>query len=263
MKNIPYFYDFKSTSFIHMIMNRLLIFLITILISITGSAQDTVNRKDASGRKQGYWTKSDSAGKKIYEGHFRNDLPSGTFKYYYPNGTVKAVSVFSGDGKSTTTTTYFSSGKKNAEGAFVNEKREGLWRFYSEFDATLVSEELYKNGKKDGVEKTFFHGKGVAEVITWKNGIREGLWEQYFDDGVVKLRCSYKNDLKEGPITVYYPTGQKFNTGQYLNGFPDGTWLTYDLDGKITVTDVYDRGILVKTTKQPQPPAKEIQVKEE
>jgi len=32
---------------------------------------------------------------------------------------MKAVSVFSEDGKSTTTTTYFPSGKKNAEGKYV------------------------------------------------------------------------------------------------------------------------------------------------
>jgi antitoxin component YwqK of YwqJK toxin-antitoxin module len=263
IQNIPYFYHLKSTSFNNMIMNRLLIFLLAVTISLSGFAQDTVNRKDESGRKQGYWTKKDTAGNKIYEGHFRNNIPSGTFTYYYPGGKIKAVSVFSNDGKTTKTITYFPGGKKNAEGTYLLEKREGLWQFYSEFDGALVSEEFYKEGKKEGVAKTFFPGKGVLELITWKNDIREGLWEQYFDDGALKLRCSYKNDLKEGPITVYFPTGQKFNTGQYQKGFSDGTWLTYDLDGKIIVTDVYDRGILVKTTEQPEPPLKEIKVKED
>jgi len=239
-------------------MNWLLIFLFPVTISISGFAQDTINRKDASGRKQGYWTKVDSAGRKIYDGHFKDNIPSGTFTYYYPEGDIKAVSVFSEDGKSAKTTTYFRGGKKNAEGVFLNEKREGLWRFFSEFDEALVSEEFYIEGKKNGVAKTFFPGKGVLEVITWKNGIREGLWEQYFDDGTIKLRCSYKNDMKEGPITVYYPNGQKFNTGEYLNGYPDGTWLTYDLDGKLLGTDVYDHGVLVKTSVQPEAPKKAV-----
>jgi antitoxin component YwqK of YwqJK toxin-antitoxin module len=232
-------------------MNRLLIFIFTVTITLSVSAQDTVNRKDASGRRQGYWTKVDSSGRTIYTGHFNDNVPAGTFTYYYPGGKVKAVSVFSQDGKTTRTTTYFLSGKKNAEGTFINEKREGLWRFFSEYDETLVSEEQYRAGKRDGVARTFFHGKGVAELITWKNDVREGLWEQYFDDGIVKLRCAYKNDLKEGAITVFYPTGQKLNTGQYLKGLPEGTWITYGLDGKIEATDIYAQGVLVKTTRQP------------
>jgi antitoxin component YwqK of YwqJK toxin-antitoxin module len=251
MQNIPYFCSFKFTVFIRMIMNRLLIFLLTASVSVAAYAQDTVNRKDAAGRKQGYWAKADTAGRKLYEGHFKNDLPAGTFTYYHPNGKIKAVSVFTSDGITARTTTWFPSGKKNAEGTYVNEKREGLWRFFSEFDEALVSEEMYKEGKKSGVAKTFFPGKGVAEVVTWKNDAQEGAWEQYFDDGVVKLRCAYKNDQKEGPITVFYPTGQKFTTGQYLKGLPEGTWISYDLDGKIIGTDVYQNGVLVKTTKQP------------
>jgi antitoxin component YwqK of YwqJK toxin-antitoxin module len=86
---------------------------------------------------------------------------------------------------------------------------------------------------------------------------------QYFDDGTVKLQGTYKNDLKEGPLTVFYPTGQIFNTGLYINGYPDGKWFTYDLDGKLLSTDIYDHGILIKTDKTPEPPKTEIKVKEE
>jgi antitoxin component YwqK of YwqJK toxin-antitoxin module len=176
---------------------------------------------------------------------------------------MKAVSVFTEDGKTTSTITYFPNGTKNAEGKYVNEKREGLWRFFSEFDGSLVSEENYKEGKKDGTAKTYFAGKTVAEVITWKNGLRDGSWIQYFDDGTVKLQGTYKNDLKEGPLTVFYPTGQRFNTGQYVKGYPDGEWQEYDLDGKLISTDIYDHGVLIKTDRKPEPPATEIKVKEE
>ena len=234
-------------------MKQFQVFILILLFTVSGYAQDTVNRKDASGRKQGYWTKSDTAGRKLYEGHFRDDIPYGTFRYYYPGGNLKAISVFSENGKNTKTTTFFSSGKKNAEGSFVNEKKEGLWRFFSEFDEALVSEEPFKEGLKDGVVKTFFPGKGIAEIMTWKNGIREGLWEQYFDDGSHKLHCLYKNDLKEGPVTVYFPNGTIFTAGQYKEGLPDGTWKTFDLDGKLVSTDIYDQGVLIKTDKKPQP----------
>ena len=240
------------------IMKSVQVFILVLFVAVYGYSQDTVNRKDAAGRKQGYWTKLDSSGKKLYEGHFHDNNPYGTFRYYYAGGTLKAVSVFSEDGKSTRTTTYFSSGKKNAEGSFMNEKKDGIWRFFSEYDEALVSEEPYKAGVKDGGVKTFFAGKGLAEIVTWKNGIREGLWEQYFDDGTLKLRSYYKNDLKDGAIIVYFPTGAAFNTGQYKEGLPDGTWKTYDFDGKLMYTDVYENGILVKTDKKPEPSPKPI-----
>jgi len=205
----------------------------------------------------------DSTGQKVYEGQFKDNLPLGTFKYYLPNGSLKAVSAFSEDGKTTSTTIYFPNGKKNAEGKYGNEKREGLWRFFSEYDETLVSEENYTAGKKNGTSKTYFSGKNVVEIITWKEGLREGPWTQYFDDGSIKLQGSYKNDLKEGPLTVFYPTGQKFNTGQYLKGYPDGKWLTFDFDGKVLSTDIYEKGVLVKTDKKPEPPHKVISEKTE
>jgi antitoxin component YwqK of YwqJK toxin-antitoxin module len=262
MKTMPIF----TTAKVHFYQNRMKQFLFFILIgmvAIPAFSQETLNKKDASGKRQGHWIKLDTAGRKVYDGHFRNNIPQGTFTYYYPNGSTKAVSVFSEDGKSTTTTTWFPNGKKNAEGKYVKEKKEGLWRFYSEFDESLVSEEMYTAGKKNGVSKTFYAGKTLLEEIVWKDGLREGPWIQYFDDGKVKLKCAYKKDLKEGPVTVFYPTGQKFNTGQYAGGYPDGKWLTWDLDGKLLSTDVYDHGVLVKTDKKPLPPEKEIQVKEE
>ena len=241
-----------------------IVFLVFIaIIPYYGFPQESINNKDAAGMRQGRWMKSDSAGRKIYEGQFKDNIPQGTFKYYFPGGAIKAVSVFSQDGKSTSTATYFPNGKKNAEGKYLNEKREGLWRFFSEFDESMVSEEMYISGKKNGPAKTYFAGKTVAELITWKDDVKEGTWIQYFDDGTVKLQGSYKNDQKEGSITVFYPTGQKFNTGQYLNGYPDGKWLTYDLDGKLLSTDIYDHGVLIKTDKAPEPPKTEIQVKEE
>ncbi|MCX6248812.1 MAG: hypothetical protein NTW10_13890 [Bacteroidetes bacterium] len=244
-------------------MKQFLFFILLALISFSGFSQEPLNKKDATGRKQGHWIKMDTAGRKIYEGQFKNDIPQGTFKYYFPGGSVKAVSVFSEDGKTTNTTTYFPNGKKNAEGKYVNEKRVGLWRFFSEFDASLVSEENYLDGKKNGIAKTYFSGKTIVEEMTWKEGKREGPWNQYFDDGKVKLQGTYKNDMKEGSLTVYYPNGQKFNTGQYLNGYPDGRWMEWDLDGKLVSTDIYDHGVLIKTDRKPEPALKEIKVKEE
>jgi antitoxin component YwqK of YwqJK toxin-antitoxin module len=242
------------------LMKQFLYFILIAILPITVFSQGTINKKDAAGKKQGQWIKTDTAGRKVYEGQFKDNIPQGTFKYYFQTGKLKAITVYSEDGKTATTTMYFPSGKKNAEGKYVNEKKEGLWRFFSEFDEALVSEEIYSGGLKDGPAKTFYAGKTVVETITWKKGLRDGVWTQYYDDGKIKLQGTYKNDMKDGSITVFYPTGQKFNTGQYSAGLPEGKWFSYDFDGKLLSTDVYDNGVLIKSDKKPEPPAQKIEV---
>ena len=87
-----------------------------IIFSVAAFAQnsnDTLNRTDDKGRKQGYWKKLNEDGVLKYEGTFINDTPTGNFIYYFPDGVVKARSTFYDDGKRSQTTTYHHTGKAN------------------------------------------------------------------------------------------------------------------------------------------------------
>src|ERR1051326_3561982 len=129
--------------------------LIFIGLSAILFAQPSVlNQTDKDGKKQGHWIKKEENGKIIYEGNFKDNHPIGEFKYYYDDGQLKTVSVFSNDGKVCRSKHYFSGNILMAEGKYVNEKRDSIWKFYSARD-TIFSIETYKNGKKDGLEKSF------------------------------------------------------------------------------------------------------------
>ena len=57
-----------------------------ILICGVGFSQ---NKTDAQGRKQGPWRKYQPGDKiLIYTGQFKDDIPVGEFRYYYPSGKV-------------------------------------------------------------------------------------------------------------------------------------------------------------------------------
>jgi len=228
-------------------MRSYIIFLIILLTSVMVNAQDTINKLDTEGRKQGHWIKKDKEGKNIYEGQFIHDIPYGTFKYYYPEGELKAVSQLSDNGRCSHTTAYFKNGRKMAEGKYIEEKKDSIWKFYSEFDNVVVSEEFYKDGKKEGVSTTFYPDGIVAERATWKNGIRSGLWEQYYTDGKLKLKCAFLDDEKDGQLKTYHMSGRIWLTGQYIKGDADGTW-TYITDkGEIEKKEYFDKGRLVRT----------------
>jgi len=212
-------------------------------------SQDTVNRTDAAGRKNGIWRKVDKDGHKIYDGQFTNGVPSGVFRYYYSDGNLKAISVLSEDGKIARTQSFARSGRKIAGGNYRDEKKDSTWSYYSDYDGVLLSEESYAGGVKEGVSRTFFPNGSVAELITYKNGKKEGEWIQYYDDGMLKFRGAYINDEKDGPFIGYFPGGKVNLSGAYKAGHKDGTWTFYEENGDVMRSEKYSEGALIKEKK--------------
>jgi antitoxin component YwqK of YwqJK toxin-antitoxin module len=66
--------------------------MITALCMIGTLNGQTVNQKDAQGRKQGVWQKTYPKSRALeYKGQFKDDKPVGTFTYYYQSTKVKAT----------------------------------------------------------------------------------------------------------------------------------------------------------------------------
>ena len=229
-----------------MIMLKAILVSVCVIGNMFAFSQDTINQVDAQGRKQGFWRKMDKDNLRVYEGQFRDDVPYGKFTYYYQNIKVRTISLISEDGKVARTTSWFANGKLMAKGNYLNQQRDSLWQFFSEYDGSLVSEEFYVNGKKHGTEKIFYPGNGVAEIIPWVDGVKEGEWEQFYDDGAPKLTGSYKDGEKEGPLLTFFLNGKLLVSGFYLNGRQDSTWVYYDDKGSVTLKEYYDDGILLK-----------------
>ena len=226
-----------------------LIFLAVFLSFLNAAAQQKpANFTDASGKKQGAWCKVDSAGHKIYEGQFRDNIPYDTFRYYYPDGKIKTLSVFSDNGRKVRSVSYFKNGKVMAKGNYLGEKKDSTWQFFSEYDGVKVSEEKYRNGLKEGVSTIFFPEGGVSETITWTNDLRNGLWETWYTDGKIKMKGAYKNGDKSGSFIFYYNSGKVMITGDYLEGHQHGTWLYFSDKGEVIRTETYDKGILLDKT---------------
>jgi antitoxin component YwqK of YwqJK toxin-antitoxin module len=227
-------------------MQRIFFLIIITVYSCIGFCQDTLNVIDIHGLKQGFWRKQDSVGHVIYEGRFRDGVPTGEFRYYYSTGKIKTISMVSGNGKKAVTTSYFTNGRKMAAGNYLNEKKDSTWQFYSESNGTIVSEEQYSAGQINGISQVFYPEGGLSEIHYYKKNIRDGRWEQYYLDGKIKLRGSYKAGEKQGNFQTWYNSGQLMITGQYNGGHQDGTWTYYDEKGGISKKEIYAEGSLVK-----------------
>ena len=205
-----------------------------------------INKVDAQGRRQGYWKVYDGIGELKFEGQFVNGKPVGEFIYYHPNGRKKAIVMNIDSGRIVYSKIFHPNGNPMAVGKYIDQKKDSLWRYFSEEDGTLLSEEIYSEFKKDGVWRTFFHDGKVAEEITYRNDVKEGPWVTYFTTGDVKSTGTYMNDLLEGRFVIYHLNGKIGVSGTYKASKKDDTWVYLDEEGQLEEKEFYRKGTLVR-----------------
>lgn len=227
-------------------MKRLLFVALCLMIPFLLFSQEHVNVKDKNGKKQGVWKKYED-GKLLYEGQFKDDVPYGKFKYYHGNGRLKSVTEFVQGVHKVNTMIFHENGRVASEGTFIDQQKDGEWRYYSEQDTTLIKIEHYKLGVKDGVWKTFSTSGVLLEETNYLKNRRHGTCKSYYLNGQVQLEEEYVGGKTNGKSTAYYPNGNISVTGNYHNGIRDGEWHTYDVNGKIRSTMVYKNQQLVNT----------------
>ena len=136
--------------------------------------------------------------------------------------------------------TYAPNGRVIATGYYLNQKKDGEWKY---FDATsgqlrLVEENI--EGKVHGWSKLYNPNNGMlAEEMQYVNGQPEGPCRKYSDTGVLMMECQYHNGLLNGPTKTYYPSTALKEEGQYANGQKSGTWKTYNEDGDVILEETF------------------------
>jgi antitoxin component YwqK of YwqJK toxin-antitoxin module len=156
-------------------------FFIGLILAMSNQliGQEQINQTDHRGRKQGEWKATFTDGRTRYTGQFRDDVPYGEFRYCFPSGELRSVNVFSQNGKVAHNKTYFENNLLMAEGKYFNQKKDSTWRFYSDIDGNMLSEEDYLNDLRHGLVKNYYPDSGkLLEVIHYKDGKKNGAWQK-------------------------------------------------------------------------------------
>ncbi len=209
----------------------------TVLIAQSGKKENN----DAP-VKHGAWEKKDPKGNILYKGHFNNNIPEGEFTYYDSTGKVTAKVIFSEKGTNAYTK-MFQRGFKVSEGLYINEKKDGLWKYFNA-DSIVIAEENYVKGVPHGSWKTYYAKGSLLEELTYLNGKKEGNWIQYFYDGPVKTKATYHNDKLEGLATFYHPNGRVFISGPYKGNLKDGVWMHMNDKGVAEKKETWSMGFM-------------------
>lgn len=200
------------------------------------------NTKDESGQKHGFWTELHPNSRfKRYEGNFDHGTPVGEFKRYYQTGQLESKVQYRGD--STFIRSFFMEGGLLAEGIYINQKKEGKWKFYSG-NGFLISEEFYTAGVRNG-ESIVYSEKGkVVSKATYANGTLNGPFFVYYPNGVIKEERTYANGKNVGKEIKRYPNNKIMTEGVYnKEGFREGWYVEYLPSGEEKVKYLYTNGI--------------------
>ena len=208
----------------------ILLFVPCIFVQAQPDPSSANNNTDPSGKKQGHWIKKDQAGRLIYEGQFKDDIPVGEFRYYYEDGKLRNTLKYNDLGKEAFNTGYHLNGKLMSEGNYVDKKKDGAWKYYNDAGG-LVSEELYSNGIPTGTWKVYYEGLKVMEQFSYVDGIKEGPWKQFYPSGTLRLEASYSKGQLNGPAKYYFPDGALMTRGNYSKDVRTGIWESFKQDG--------------------------------
>ena len=209
-----------------------------LLTTMSATAQ---NQIDKQGRRQGHWVRLDKDGTKIYEGDFVDGQETGTFTYYYADGTVRMRNVYTIPGVRCRHEAFDEKGRLLARGEYDRRNRDGRWQFFDE-NGHMVKEADYRMGVKDGLHVIYPQKGDTAEVTHWRDNHRNGRWwKRIGTNGYIT--GTYVNGGLEGRLVEYDEQGLLCRDGNYKDGLKHGAYRYYE-GGKLTVDERWEHGMM-------------------
>lgn len=199
---------------------------------------------DNQGRKQGIWKYYWPDGTLKATGKYINDSKDGEWKYFFEDGTLEQVGKYMFDQLDGVWRWYFKDGELRLEQNFFEGLADGDVVEYNDSNEVIVQGQ-YLDGLKTGIWKYSSHG--VLETGEYVQGEREGRWTiTWLDSGQLREEGDYSNGKKEGLHVTYYNNGQIARRGQYSNGLKEGVWEQFATNGARIVTITYSAGEEIK-----------------
>lgn len=170
-------------------------------------------------------------------------------EYFYANGKLKSrgETYWNNSKKENTITGLWQSYYPNGQLKEENECKHG--RLIKQVNLFLENgKQIIKNGT--GYHIDFYENGQEKYNITIINGVRNGLATWYFENGNIKKQALYASGgnnyegLRMEIIQVNDVNGEPLDKGTLKNG--NGTWKSYDANGKLTGVNTYKDGILIE-----------------
>jgi len=210
------------------------------------------NTIDKKGLKQGAWAKYYPDNKTpIYTGQFKDNMPIGEFRYFFPSGKVKAIIQHQAKNNLSYAWLYFENEQLMAEGRYKYMKKDSLWINYNS-QGYVLSREEFQADKLNGLRVTYYlEGQGEDEekmltIENYKDSLLEGSYESFYSKGLVKEKGNYVKNKKEGEWQTFHPNGVMESRMTFKNNLAHGWAYGFDPKGKLYGKKMHRNGVLLE-----------------
>lgn len=173
--------------------------------------QDTLNRVDEAGRKQGYWKvaapKADKPGYQngqvIEEGRYTNSKRIGLWRRYWPNGSAMSEISYQLGRPRGEYRTFYPNGKVEEQGSWDLDRNTGNFQRYHP-NGKLAQEFIFNaNGVRDGEQKYYHENGQLAVQVTVQEGREDGTLKRYTPDGQVQQIAEFEDGAIDAANSKY------------------------------------------------------------
>ena len=233
-----------------------------------------------NGKKEGVHRQYDEAGNVISSGLYEDDIllaegildeqgrKQGMWKFYYPDGSLKAQGEYEDNLKVGTWKYFFTDGKIEQTGRYARGLPTGVWTWYYPNQQIRLEEE-YINGLEDGMSTEYSDSGTVIAKGEYIDGYREGEWEfsindlrvvgnyfegerqgtwknYYADTEKLQFEGNYESGQENGYHVYYWKNGNPRMRGRYVMGEKEGIWEYLSPSGQIELSIEYENGKEIK-----------------
>lgn len=146
----------------------------------------------------------------------KNDIKHGEYLYKY-NGKIQVQGQFE-QNYAIGTWIYTPCTDFRIEGNFLNNKKNGVWKYYS--NDRLISEIRYKEGVLDGNATGYYENGQVAANTTYSDGHLDGEYIAFHENGKIKEKSKYTEGKLDGLFEKFDNNGEPVYSIKYKEGMP-------------------------------------------
>ena len=193
-------------------------------------------------------------------GYFNLGEPTGEWRYFYTDGTLKMIEEIIQDtsyvwafyGADTSHTQSITDGNGSMATYFGNGLLES-WYNYKDGLRHGVFEEASVNGyylmkgsflenKPEGEWEYYYYTGDLEKITHYENGKLDGLYIYYFDNGEINVEGEFVEGEKTGEWSWYTNSGVIDMEGTFQNGLQNGVWIYNFPSGELSYSANYKAG---------------------
>jgi len=139
---------------------------------------------------------------------------------------------------------YHPNGKLAVEAPYRNGKLDGVFRSFDE-NGKLHETIGYLDGEEEGFSIIYYENGKKKSRESYRRGVLNGVSEEWFENGKLRRQIPYENGQIHGVVKFYDEMGLLAEDMNFVRGIRNGTYHRYTF-GKVTLEAEFQNNRCVK-----------------